>query len=183
MLKAALIIQLGVVVCFVSLAFSFQRKCRKHGVLPSNMKQVLLTLYASSTLIMIRTIYRTVEYFEIEDFDFSNTPVEQLSVMIRYEWYFWLFEGVTMMVNTYLINARHPAMFLPRNNNIYLAQDGQTEVEGPGYKDDRNIVQTILDPFDIFGLVKRKDRQNRFWENQTAAAGVNTSQEEVGTKV
>ena len=182
MLKAALVIQLGVITCFVLLALYFQRKCRKHGVLPSNLKQAILTLYASSTLIMIRTIYRTVEYFEIENFNFSNTPLEQISVMVRYEWFFWLFEGVTMVLNTYLLNVRHPARFLPRKNNVYLAQDGKTEIEGPGYKNDRNFVLTIFDPFDIIGLVRKKDRQNRFWENQTAAGSGVASQEQPVTQ-
>ena len=180
MLKAALVIQIGVIVLFVTLAAYFQRTCKRNGVLPGNLKKVLVTLYCSSSLIMIRTIYRTVEYFQIEDIVWNDLDPNTLSPLIRYEWFFWLFEGCTMMINTWLINARHPAMFLPRKNNVYLSQNGTTEIEGPGYKDDRNIVQTILDPFDLIGLIRGKDKQTKFWEQSPQGAGVAKTEGEEG---
>ena len=71
-----------------------------------------------------------------------------------------------MVINSFLLNARHPALFLPRNNKIYLAQDGVTEIEGPGYEDKRNFLVTLVDPFDIVGLVRRRERGGRYWEEQ-----------------
>ena len=71
-----------------------------------------------------------------------------------------------MVINSALLNVRHPALYLPRNNKIYLAQDGVTEIEGPGYEDKRPFLWTILDPFDIVGLVKGKDKATRYWEEQ-----------------
>ena len=71
-----------------------------------------------------------------------------------------------MIINSVLLNVRHPAQFLPRNNKIYLAQDGVTEIEGPGYEDKRQFLWTILDPFDIVGLMKGRDKGARYWDEQ-----------------
>ena len=71
-----------------------------------------------------------------------------------------------MIINSFLLNVRHPGMYLPRNNKIYLAQDGVTEIEGPGFNDKRMFLWTILDPFDIVGWVKGRDKNARYWEEQ-----------------
>ena len=69
-----------------------------------------------------------------------------------------------MMLNTFLLNARHPMRFLPRNNRIYLAEDGRTEIEGPGYEDKRPWYVTFIDPFDLVGMMKGRHMEKRFWE-------------------
>ena len=173
LIKAALILQLFVISSFVFLAAFFQRRCAKHGLLPSNLKSVLVTLYCSAALILIRTIYRTVEYLSIasltEDVRQPNFTPDSLSPVIRYEVFFWIFEAVLMLTNSVLMNVRHPARYLPRSNKVYLAEDGVTEVEGPGFSDRRNILVTIVDPFDIVGLVSGRDKE-RYWEQGTTTA-------------
>lgn len=74
-----------------------------------------------------------------------------------------------MLANSVLMNARHPLRYLPRSNKIYLARDGVTEIEGPGYSDKRMFIMTLLDPFDIVGMIRRKDQQTRFWETEGSA--------------
>ena len=181
LLKAALVIQLFVMASFILLAGNFHRRCRNANLLPDNLKAVLYTLYASSVLIAIRTIYRTVEYFSIAGLRIHDglDPMS-ISPIIRYEWFFWVFEALLMVLNTFLLNARHPARYLPRNNKIYLAQDGVTEVEGPGYADKRNFLVTLVDPFDIAGLVRGRDKGNKYWEGQQemgiSAADAKTAQ-------
>lgn len=69
-----------------------------------------------------------------------------------------------MGANTLLLNFRHPAMYLPRSNKIYLAEDGVTEIMGPGFEDKRNFLLTIFDPFDLVGLFKGRDKKERYWE-------------------
>lgn len=54
--------------------------------------------------------------------------------------------------------------FLPRDNKIYLAEDGVTEVKGPGYQDKRNFLVTIIDPFDLGGIFRGRNMNQRFWE-------------------
>lgn len=169
LIKAALVLQLVVLSLFVLLAATFHRKCRKAGLLPKNLHAALLTLYVSSALIGVRTIYRTVEYFTTASINFSNPDlqVSDISPIFRYEWFFWVFEGTLMMINSFMLNARHPMRYLPRNNKIYLAQDCVTEIEGPGYEDKRPFIVTLLDPFDLVGMMKGRNMQQRFWETHT----------------
>jgi hypothetical protein len=61
LLKAALIIQLFMMACFVAIAGKYHRNVRKRGIMTWKLERPLITLYASCVLITIRTIYRTVE--------------------------------------------------------------------------------------------------------------------------
>ena len=164
LLKAALVLQLVILSLFVSLAAYFQRRCKKAGLLPPNLRAVLTTLYISSALIATRTIYRTVEYFTEANLNFANVDPSTLTPIFRYEWFFWVFEATLMVINTFLLNARHPMRYLPRDNAIYLAEDGVTEIAGPGYLDSRMWIMTVLDPFDFVGMAKGKNMNKKFWE-------------------
>ena len=75
-----------------------------------------------------------------------------------------------MLCNSVLINTFHPSRFLPPNNKIYLAEDGVTEIEGPGFEDKRPFLLTLFDPFDVVGLVRGVDKKNRYWEQQPGPA-------------
>ena len=49
---------------------------------------------------------------------------------------------------------------------LRVAPDGQTEVMGPGWKDPRPFWQTVIDPFDVVGIMKGRDAtMPRFWEH------------------
>ena len=76
-----------------------------------------------------------------------------------------------MFLNTAIMNIWHPGRFLPRSNKIHLARDGVTEVEGPGCVDDRPFIVTLLDPFDLVGLIKGRDRETAFWERGEGGEG------------
>ncbi|KAI0474266.1 hypothetical protein F4859DRAFT_514805 [Xylaria cf. heliscus] len=170
--KVALILQLVVIVSFAALATTFYWRCRKNGISHNNkVNQPLLTLYVSTGIIFARTVYRTVEYFEMETVDFfaSDFDLGGQNPIIRFEWYFYVFEAALMLVNSALINARHPRRWLPQSTKLYLAKDGVTEVMGPGYKEDRGFVATLLDPFDVYGMIKGRDKSTRFWDEQTEA--------------
>ena len=149
LLKAALILQLFVLALFVAVASRFHYNCNKAGMLATacdtrrRILGVLATLYMSSTLIGTRTIYRTVEYFataaihapqEGEVYDLRS-----ISPVIRYEWFFYVFEVTLMWVNTVMWNFRHPGKYLPRDITTYLGEDG-VEREGCKFKDPRRIM-------------------------------------------
>ena len=170
LMKAALVIQLGIITSFVWLAVYFHRRCYKANLLPDNLKSILYTLYASSALIMVRTIYRTVEYFSVASIRYGpGFDPMSLSPIVRYEWFFWVFEALLMITNSVLLNVRHPAKYLPSSNKVYLAEDGVTEIMGPGYADKRNFFITFLDPFDLIGLIRGRDKKDRYWERQEEA--------------
>ncbi|CAI7597395.1 unnamed protein product [Penicillium glandicola] len=162
LLKAALILQIVLMAGFVTLAGRFHFNCSRGGVLNHKIKHALLVLYCSCTLITIRTIYRTVEYFTAASLNY--TDFENMSPVLKQEWFFWFFEVVFMYSNTTLLNIFHPMHWLPRSNKIYLAEDGVTEIEGPGYDDPRHWLQTVVDPFDIYGLIVNRGKKERYWE-------------------
>ncbi|KAJ2896597.1 hypothetical protein MKZ38_005420 [Zalerion maritima] len=183
LMKAALILQLIVVVLFVALLTVFLRRCRKAGSRNENVRQAALTLYISSAIITVRIIYRTVEYFDLESLlsDPGSVEADKLSPIVRYEWFFYVFESSLMLLNSVLMNWRHPTRWLPRSNKVYLSKnDGVTEVDGPGYKDGRNFLVTFLDPFDVYGLIRGRDKKNMFWEHEGADLGVDGGRKELG---
>jgi hypothetical protein len=164
LLKTTLVLQLAVMVLFVSVAARWQWNCSRGGKLlytanggaGRNIKRVLITLYCSYALITSRTIYRTMEYFEFASFTApapgASFEPSSLSPVIRYKWFFWVFEATLMLCNSVMWNVWHPARDLPRSDRTYLAGDG-TKREGVELKDPRRCWLKWVDPFDIWGLV------------------------------
>lgn len=134
------------------------------------VKRTLFVLYTSCALITVRTIYRTVEYFTAASLN-AYTDIEHISPVLKQEWFFWFFESVFMFANTTLLNVFHPMQVLPRSNKVYLAQDGVTEIEGPGYDDPRPKLLTIIDPFDVYGLIVNRGKKEKYWETSEAQEG------------
>ncbi|KAI1430686.1 RTA1 like protein-domain-containing protein [Xylaria sp. CBS 124048] len=165
--KAALILQLGIITLFMALATNFYARCRKAGIQSPKVHQPLLTLYISTALILTRTIYRTVEYFELDTVNIYLASLNPgaASPIIRYEAFFYAFEATLMLLNSVLFNLRHPRSWLPQSTKVYLDKDGIAERLGPGYQE-RNFVATLLDPFDVYGMIKGRDNVTRFWEEQ-----------------
>jgi predicted membrane channel-forming protein YqfA (hemolysin III family) len=165
LVKTAVIMQLVCFIGFVIIAAVFHTRARRNSVANRRVSTVLYALYASSGLIMLRSIFRIVEFFQ------GNS-----GSITTHEAYFYGFDATPMLINAFLWNFFHPGRFLPKNNKIYLAKDGVTEIEGPGWVDSRNFVMTIIDPFDIGGLIKGRDKQTAFWDQaeqlQTDQGGV-----------
>ncbi|KAK3936885.1 RTA1 domain-protein [Diplogelasinospora grovesii] len=179
LLKAALLIQIVVVTLFLLLAGVFHRRCLEAGITNQKVYNALYTLYASTGLLTARTIYRIVEYWSIAQLNFGQAGFDPMSLspIIRYEWFFYVFEASLMLCNQVLMNVRHPRKYLPKSTKTYLAQDGVTEITGPGYKDTRPFLVTVLDPFDLMGIAKGKDKESRFWENNGFQNGQNKGSE------
>ena len=164
--------------CFVVLAADFHKRCARSGLLEragahaSRLRVPLTTLYVSVTLIFVRTVYRIVEYFGLAAFKIgAGVDPNELSAVVRHEWFFYVFESLLMLTNVGMFNVWHPMRYLPRNHKIYLASDGITEVEGPGWADRRPLWQTLLDPFDISSMLGQKGKKEKFWQGQSAPVG------------
>ncbi|KAH0538387.1 hypothetical protein FGG08_005036 [Glutinoglossum americanum] len=153
MIRASLILQVILFFCFVILAAQFHRQCHKAGVVTPKIRTIMVVLYVSSVLILVRSIYRTVEFFE-----------GYTGYIYRTEPFFWVFEASLMFINSVVLNIWHPARYLPRSNKCYLSRDGVTERMGPGWVDKRPFIVTVLDPFDIAGLIKGRDKETAFWD-------------------
>lgn len=153
LVKASLLLQLVLFAMLVSVIAIFQHRCSKAGIFKRNVRTILLTLYLSCVLILIRNIFRIVEFFQ----GWGNG-------VNKHEAWFWGFEVVPMFINTTVMNVFPPASNVPSSYKIYLARDGQTELRGPGWVDKRNFILTLFDPFDIIGLIKGEDKKTMFWE-------------------
>ena len=170
LVKAALLLQLLVVAALVGLAGAFHARCRRAGVRAAKVERPLATLYLSSGLLAARTAYRVAEYFGLAQADYWAPGFDPatLSPLVRHECFFYVFEAALMLANGVLLNARHPRRWLPPSTKVYLARDGVTEVVGPGYKQERPFLATLVDPFDIYGLVRGRDKQTQFWDEEEA---------------
>ncbi|KAL7627705.1 hypothetical protein AAE478_001899 [Parahypoxylon ruwenzoriense] len=157
---AALAIQLVVIIVFICLAVLFRRRCGKANIHSKAVRIILLTLYVSMTLILIRCIYRLVEHtgntnVELDDLE----SLRSLSPILRYEAFFYIFEATLMLINSVLWNVWNPGRFLPKDYHIYLARDG-TEVEGEKDSDDRPLLAETVHVL-TFGILFRRKRQTQ----------------------
>jgi len=173
LMKTSLVLQAVVISLFFVLAGTFYQRCRRsstHPSVPQKVKAVTLTLVTSMGLILIRTIYRMVEHFGLtSDNDvlaeqLRNDPMS-ISPVLRYEWFFWVFEAIMMLFNVVLWNYRHPRRYLPQSKRVHLErqEDGSyAEVTGSAaggrWKDDRPLWVTLLDPFGWFSSNGKGDR-------------------------
>lgn len=155
LIRSSLLLQIVLFLAFISLEVHLHIRLVRANILNSRLRMIVTLLYTSSTLILVRNIYRCISVWE-----------GYASYVETHEAFFYVFDAGLMLVNTVMLNVWHPARYFPENNNIYLAKDGVTEVEGPGWVDRRAWWATALDPFDISGLIKGRDKMSSFWEVQ-----------------
>ncbi|KAJ5329408.1 hypothetical protein N7452_009798 [Penicillium brevicompactum] len=128
---ASLGVQLCVIISFFALATLLYVRYRKANIANKAISTVLNTLYMSMSLILIRSIYRVVEHAGNTSMDLGNEhELQSLSPIMRYEWYFYVFEATTMLLNSILWNVFHPGRFLPTDKS-FLSEDGVTEMIFP----------------------------------------------------
>lgn len=156
LIKATLLLQTALFLCFVAIQVVFHRRCVRAGVLTQNLRGILYVLYISNMLLLVRNLYRIVDVFLLG----SGSPTE------TQEGYLYIFDALPMLINTFFLNVFFPAVFLPRSNKIFLSIDGSTERRGPGWQDKRHFILTIIDPFDLGGLMKGNDNKTRFWDHE-----------------
>ncbi len=161
--KASLVLQLFAMSIFFLLAGIFHSCCRSGRIKAHSVIRPLLTSYASMLLMLARTIYRMVEHFGSPFLtrELAAQPLG-LSPVVRYEWYFYVFDASLMLIAVAAWNAVHPGRLLPEDDRKYLAQDGVTVLTGPGWKNSRSLTETFFDPFAM--LTTRGGHQKQFWE-------------------
>lgn len=155
--KASLAVQLAVIVVCVVLAGLFFYNCKKGGIRSRKIGVPLVVLCSSMSLILIRCIYRLIEHSGNTRLDITDIEsMRQLTPMLRYEWFFYVFESTTMLVNSIIWNIWHPGRYLPRLHNVYLSPDG-TEVEAEEDLDTRTLLAKIGSIL-TFGIFFRKKK-------------------------
>lgn len=154
---AALSIQLCVIAFFVLLAGIFHYRCNKSKIHAKVVSTPLITLYISMALILARCIYRLAEHL-------GNTAVNlhdyeslmRLSPILRYEWFFYVFEAALMLVNSVLWNVWNPGRYLPKDYLVYLARDGRTEIRGRVRKAGRPWLSALT-----LGVLFREEQEDQ----------------------
>ncbi|KAK6525487.1 hypothetical protein TWF694_005621 [Orbilia ellipsospora] len=140
LLRAAVILQVVLFVAFAYFATKLQRNATRLGI-KGDWRMSLYTLYVCGIFIMIRCIYRLVEFFEGFQGD-----------LILHEAYFYALECIPMFLSTAYMNFMHVGRWLPRKSTIYLLDDGVTEAEGEGFQDNRPLWKKFADPYDLEGI-------------------------------
>lgn len=160
---AGLAIQLIVIIIFIVLAAIFHRRCAKGKIRSRAISTPLLILYISMSLILIRCIYRLVEHTGNTKVQLGNfESLLALSPILRYEWYFYVFDATLMLVNSVLWNVWNPGRYLPMSHHIYLGQNG-IELQGEPRPDDRSVAAKIAS-ISTFGLLFRRKKGHQLGE-------------------
>ncbi|KAG7113643.1 Lipid-translocating exporter-like protein RTA1 like [Verticillium longisporum] len=165
MMRASYALQLIINATFLALVLFFHRRCVKAGLAGvRSVKYTLASIYASIALILVRTVYRTVEHYAMEELDGKEIRGSaDIPVMVRYEVFFCVFDAALMLVNLVLWNVMHTSRYLPADNKTYIARDGATEVKGLGWQDGRSRSSRMMDPFDLMGMCGRRKREKASW--------------------
>ncbi|KAH6844679.1 hypothetical protein B0I37DRAFT_378055 [Chaetomium sp. MPI-CAGE-AT-0009] len=158
--KASLVLQLIVMGIFLLLVAVFYHSCRGGRIRNARVTRPLFVACASMLLVLGRTVYRSVEHFGVP---LSREGLDPLSLnpMVRYEWFFYVFDAAFVLLAAVVWNVAHPARYLPENPRMYLAQNGKTILKGPGWNDSRSKTETLFNPF---AMLKSDTRQKKFWE-------------------
>jgi hypothetical protein len=145
LILAALCTQLIVIFIFVFLAGLFHRRCKKANIHTRAVSTPLAVLYASMGLILVRCIYRLVEHTGNAEVHLSDVEsLRDLSPILRYEWYFYVFEASLMLLNSAIWNIWNPGRFLPKDYHIHLSPDGRTETKRQEEPDNRSLAAKVL---------------------------------------
>lgn len=131
--KILVLVAIGIQICliftFFCLAGVFHWRCSKDRVQTKAIPTLPIVMYLSMSLILVRSIYRLVEHAGNSSIDIDDPEaLKFLSPLLRHEWYFYVFEGATMLVNSLLWNVWHASRYLPQTKNIFMGEDGRTEM-------------------------------------------------------
>ncbi|KXL47818.1 hypothetical protein M433DRAFT_380754 [Acidomyces richmondensis BFW] len=142
LVKTSLILQVFTILALVAIISIWQQRVKRAALYKREIRFMVRILYVSSALLMVQCIYRLVEYF-------SNS----LAWVNTHEVFFYVFGALPIYLNTATLSWYHPSHYLPANPKVFLATDGITEVEGPGWWllgcDRRSLTAQLLDPLDL----------------------------------
>lgn len=115
---------------FIVVTVLFHRRISRKPTTESKLTTVpwerqLIVLYAASFLIMIRSVFRVIEYIQGQD-----------GALLQKEIYIYIFDATLMFVAMALFNIWHPSQIT--NPQGYEAFDEESIAMQPGNRPDRN---------------------------------------------
>jgi len=166
-IKAALILQCFIEATFFSLVAFLHHRCKRAGHFTSKVRPVFYVLYITSAMMLVRCIVRVVEAFEASGC-VAQKAKPYCGTIDKHEIFLWIFEIANITLFIILLAIFHPGKYLPRSSEIFLdPRDVTIERVGPGYSkvDKRPLLVTVLDPFNIYGILTGKGMANlSFWD-------------------
>ncbi|MCJ1276407.1 hypothetical protein MMC21_004212 [Puttea exsequens] len=166
---ASLVIQAILELGFLSLVALVERRCRKAKLFPRNLRIVTCILYVTSLMMLVRCIFRIIEGFEVMD---CPLDLPNCGSVDRHEWFFYVFEVANIFLFVLLLTIFPPGKYLPPSDKVYLDPLDGTERVGPGFvkADTRPLWRTVLDPFNVHGLITGSGLvEDKFWERDNLA--------------
>lgn len=166
-IKAALILQCFIEATFFSLVALLHHRCRKAGHFTNRVRPVFYILYITSAMMLVRCIVRVVEAFEASGC-VADKAKPYCGAIDKHEVFLWVFEIANITLFVMLLALFHPGKYLPRSSEIFLdPRDTAIERVGPGFSkaDKRPLLVTILDPFNIYGILTGQGlAEVKFWD-------------------
>ena len=114
-LMVGFIVQLISFAVFAACAGVYHWRARRAGEPAGNWTRCLFTLYAGVALIMVRNIYRTVE--------FATSTSNTSGFLLTHEAIYYVLEALPILVVCALFLASNPARYIPRDNAARLNGD------------------------------------------------------------
>lgn len=177
MAKASVVLQLLQLSVTLLMTFIFNRCCYVGRITRSpRVTRLLAILYTTTLFLLLRTLYTTVYHFTtpanpshaLKEAQ-SNSQSLTLPAILLNEVYFLVLDSTPVLLVPILWNVFHPRGYLPADPARYLAQDGRTELKGPGWNDSRSLTETFMNPF--ASLTHRGGHEKPFWERNGYAFG------------
>ena len=162
LIAVASILQAVIECLFLSMIGWLHYRCVRTHMLTHRVYILCIMLYGTSTLVLLRCIFRIIENFSNVSVITSSVCGTTCNAILRHEWYLYTFEAAPMVIYTYWLNIIHPGRLLPRDRNVYL-DSHKIERVGPGWIDKRSQWQTFIDPLDLGGLLKGQPAHEKFW--------------------
>jgi hypothetical protein len=163
LLAIAFLLQALVEIAIFVFTLLIHLRCRRSGLFTKNIRCLCNILYATSALVFVLCVFRTIETFGLYTF-YDGPPCLGLCATLTFhEWYLYIFEAAPMIIYTLWLNLMHPGTILPSNQDVYLDPDGKTERIGPGWVDGRSRWEAWTDPFDTKGRLKGSPWHEEFW--------------------
>jgi hypothetical protein len=167
----AVVLQAIAQIGFASTVAAVHTRVSKANMLTPGLRTVFIMLYGTSTLVVIRCVYRAIEKFALRDIYVTQQCKGVCTQVVLKEWYLFAFDAAPMVLYTFWINAIHPGRFLPHDKNVFLDYD-KVERVGPKFQRPKIRWMSILD----MGLTKTGDApKDKYWERPQEWAPVDGS--------
>ncbi|KAL5598724.1 uncharacterized protein BROUX77_006558 [Berkeleyomyces rouxiae] len=124
MIVIGLIVQIIFFGFFITVTCIFHRRLNqkptpKVGRLDKMWYKLLIVVYTTSLLILVRSVFRLIEYIQGEEGKFQSK-----------EWYVYVFDIFLMLVTTFLFNYFHPSKCFNETRKDQKVRDSEIQLTG-----------------------------------------------------